>query len=207
MKESPDSDSQGRSNFVDGGSSSSLFWRGLRYALGGASFVMRVGREIDTEIGKTLTRGGYGTRAKSQALSLIGSGGILVCALAPIMNVPVVGAVNYFNVNSEVAWSVGVLLIILGFTSLSVALLEKYAWLYAVGFVAFLIALGTLLACKLYVAKSAGEPSVGFVEYFTQSASKEIAERSSLSFGVLLLIYGAVIVILAAVLRPRIDEL
>jgi hypothetical protein len=86
------------------------------------------------------------------------------------------------------------------------ALIEKYLWLYPIGFSAVLIAIGTLLSWKWYqthVRTAASTAPVGLLDYFTQSASKGIVGRSSLSFGLPLLIYGAVLVMLAALLRPR----
>jgi len=163
----------------------------------------RVAKWIDTEMGRILEVGRLRTHSKSQALSLIGSGAIIVCSFAPVVNAPVVGAVTYFNANSDLARSGGILLVILGLVSLSVALIERYVWLYLVGFCALSISFSTLLSWKWYLARPGDTPSAGLFDYFTQSASKEIAGRSSLSFGFLLLIYGAVLVMLAALLRPR----
>ncbi len=172
----------------------------------GAAKLWYAGRRIDGEMGRILAARSLKTDGKCQALSLIGSGAILISAFAPILNVPVVGAVTYFNGNSEFALVIGVLLVILGIGSLVFALIEKYAWLYAVGFCALSIALGTLVTWKWYVARATSAPSAaasGVFDYFTRSASKGLVERSSLSFGFPLLIYGAVLVILTALMRPR----
>jgi hypothetical protein len=172
----------------------------------GAAKLCYAGRRIDDEMGRILEARSLKTEGKCQALSLIGSGAILISAFAPILNVPVVGAVTYFNGNSEFALVIGVLLVILGIGSLVFALIEKYAWLYAVGFCALSIALGTLVSWKWYVARATSASSAapsGVIDYFTRSASKGLVERSSLSFGFPLLIYGAVLVILTALMRPR----
>ena len=146
------------------------------------------------------------TEGKSQALSLIGSGAILISAFSPISNVPVVGAVTYFNGNSEFALAIGLLLVSLGIGSLGFALIEKYVWLYPIGFCALLIAIGTLLSWKWNLARAASAPSApasGVFDYFSRSASKGLIEHSSLSFGIVLLIYRAVLLTLAALIRPR----
>ena len=78
--------------------------------------------------------------------------------------------------------------------------------LYATGLCALLIAIGTLISLKWYLAhatKASSTPAAGVFDYLTQSASRGLAGRASLSFGFPLLIYGVVLVILAAVLRPR----
>jgi hypothetical protein len=69
-----------------------------------------------------------------------------------------------------------------------------------------LIAIGTLVSGKWYLAHANNSPSAratGLLDYFTQTASKGLVGRSSLSFGLPLLIYGAVLVMLAALVRPR----
>ena len=178
----------------------------LRGFARGASLLYRAGKRIDDGMGRILEARSLKTERRSYALSLIGSGAILISAFAPILNVPVVGAVTYFNGNSQFALVIGVLLIVLGIASLIFALIEKYAWLYPIGFCALLIAIGTLVSWKWYLARAASAPSApasGLLDYFTQSASKGLVGRSSLSFGFPLLIYGAVLVMLAALVRPR----
>jgi hypothetical protein len=178
----------------------------LRGLMRGAFFLGRGGIRLDDAMGKYLEAQHLKTEAKSRALALIGSGGILIAAFAPILNVPVVGAVTYFNGDSQLAVMGGLLLVILGIAALMFALVEKYLWLYPIGFSTVLIAIGTLLSWKWYqthVRTASNAPPVGLLDYFTQSASKGIVGRSSLSFGLPLLIYGAVLVILAALLRPR----
>jgi hypothetical protein len=69
----------------------------------GASFLCRAGKKIDDQMGRIVEARSLKTEGKSQALSLIGSGAILISAFAPISNVPIVGAVTYFNGNSEVS--------------------------------------------------------------------------------------------------------
>jgi len=157
-------------------------------------------------MGRILKAQNLRTEGRSQGLSLIGSGAILVCSFAPVVNVPVVGAVTYFNANSELARAMGVLLVVLGIASLSFALLERYVWLYPIGFCALSIAIGTLVTYQWYLAQAVSAQSSGLFDYFTQSASKGLAGRSSLSFGFPLLIYGAVLVMLAALMRPRMAE-
>ena len=157
-------------------------------------------------MGRILEARNLRTEGRSQSLSLIGSGAILLAAFAPLMNVPVIGAVTYFNGDSQFAIATGVLLVALGLASLTFALIEKYSWLYLPGFCSLLIALGTLISWKIYLARandSASAPPTGLLDYFTRSASKGIIGRSSLSFGLPLLIYGAVLLMLAALVRPR----
>lgn len=178
----------------------------VRGFMRGAFFLGRVGSSLDDAMGKYLEEQHLRREGKSRALSLIGSGAILIAAFAPILNVPVVGAVTYFNGDSELAVVGGVLLVALGMAALMFALVEKYMWLYPIGFFAVLIASGTLLSWKWYqthVITPPSAPPSGLVDYFTQSASKGIVGHSSLSFGLPLLIYGAVLVMLAALLRPR----
>jgi hypothetical protein len=173
----------------------------------GASLIYRAAKDIDAAMGRMLEAQNLRTEGRSQGLSLIGSGAILVCSFAPVVNVPVIGAVTYFSANSEFARVAGVLLVIIGIASLGLALLEMYVWLYPIGLCALSIAIGTLASYKWYVAQVAGTQSSGLFDYFTQSASKGLTGRSSLSFGFPLLIYGAVLVMLAALMRPRVAEL
>jgi hypothetical protein len=173
----------------------------------GASLVHRAAKNIDAAMGKMLEAQNLRTEGRSQGLSLIGSGAILVCSFAPIVNVPVIGAVTYFSANNEFARVAGVLLVIMGIASLSLALLERYVWLYPIGFCALSIAIGTLVSYKWYLAQVANTQSSGLFDYFTRSASKGLTERSGLSFGFPLLIYGAVLVMLAALMRPRVAAL
>ena len=98
----------------------------LRGCARGAAFLFRSGRSIDDAMGRILEARNLRTQGRSQALSLIGSGAILIAAFAPLMNVPVVGAVTYFNGDSPFAIATGVLLIVLGIASLTFALIEKY---------------------------------------------------------------------------------
>jgi hypothetical protein len=169
----------------------------------GASLVYRAAKHIDAAMGRALEAQNLRTEGRSQGLSLIGSGAILICSFAPVVNVPVIGAVTYFSANNEFARVAGVLLVIIGIASLSLALLERYLWLYPIGLCALSIAIGTLVSYKWYLAQIASTQSSGLFDYFTQSASKGLTGRSSLSFGFPLLIYGAVLVIIAALMRPR----
>ena len=179
----------------------------LRDLMRGALFLRRGGSRLDDAMGKYLEAQHLRTEAKSRALALIGSGGILIAAFSPILNVPVVGALTYFNGDSALAVAGGALLIALGIAALIFALIEKYVWLYPIGLAAILIAIGTLMSWKWYqthVRTAPSAPPVGLLDYFTQSASKGIIGRSSLSFGLPLLIYGATLMMLAALLRPRV---
>src|SRR5271154_3572637 len=172
----------------------------------GISLLCSAGKKIDDRIGRVVEERSLRTEGKSQALSLIGSGAILISAFSPVGNVPIVGAVTYFNGNSELALVVGLLLVSLGIGSLSFALIEEYAWLYPIGFCALLIAIGTLVSWKWNLARVSSAPSApasGVFDYFTRSASKGLVERSSLSYGIALLTYGAILVMLAALVRPR----
>jgi hypothetical protein len=178
----------------------------LRGCARAGAFLLRFAGSIDAAMGRMLTDRDLKTQSKSQSLSLIGSGAILIAAFAPLMNVPVVGAVTYFNGDSQIAIATGVAILVLGIASLIIALIEKYSWLYAVGFSSMLIAIGTIVSWKVYLARANNSPSPptnGLLDYFTQSASKGLVGHSSLSFGLPLLIYGAVLVMLAALLRPR----
>lgn len=178
----------------------------VRGLMRGAGFLGRTGNSLDEAMGRFLDARHLKTAGKSQALALIGSGAILIAAFAPILNVPVVGAVTYFNGDSQLALLTGVVLVAFGIASLLLALVEKYLWLYPIGFSAVLIAIGTLLSWKWYqthVGTAPSAPPSGLLDYFTQSASKGIVGRSSMSFGLPLLIYGAVLVVLAALVRPR----
>ena len=177
---------------------SSLLTSILRGVAHGVSFLYRAATKIDVEMASILAARSLRTEGRSQGLSLIGSGAILVCSFAPVVNVPVVGAVTYFSANSEFARIIGVLLVALGIASLSLALIERYVWLYPIGLCALSIAIGTLVSCRWYLARAVTAPSSGLFDYFTQSASKGLVEHSSISFGFPLLIYGAVLVILAA---------
>jgi len=180
----------------------------LRGCVRGGAFIFRLALSLDAAMGKTLAARGLKTQSKTQALSLIGSGAILIAAFAPLMNVPVVGAVTYFNGDSQIAIVTGVAIIVLGIASLIFALIENYWWLYPTGLSAMLIAIGTVVGWKWYLARASNSPSRpanGLLDYFTQSASKGLVGHSSLSFGLPLLIYGAVLVMIAALLRPRED--
>ena len=169
----------------------------------GAAFLYHVAKKIDSEMGRILEARHLQNERRSDALSLVGSGAILISAFAPILNVPVVGAVSYFNGNSDFAIAIGILLIVLGTASLILGLIEKYSWLYAIGLCALLIAIGTFASWRWYLARAGSAPSAGLLDYFTQSASKGLVGWSNLSFGFPLLIYGAVLVTLAALMRPR----
>jgi hypothetical protein len=208
MKQTPVPEFSTRGNMSTSSSSNAaaLLISTLRGCARGAGFLFRSGRSIDEAMGRILEARNLRTQGRSQALSLIGSGAILITAFAPLMNVPVVGAVTYFNCDSPFAIATGVLLIVLGMASLTFALIEKYSWLYPLGFCSMLIAIGTLVSGKWYLAHANNSPSAratGLLDYFTQTASKGLVGRSSLSFGLPLLIYGAVLVMLAALVRPR----
>jgi hypothetical protein len=208
MEQTPERDSRGQSG-TPGASVSgaiSVLASAVRGIANGISLLYSAGKNIDGRIGKVVQERGLRTEGKSQTLSLIGSGAILISAFAPISNVPIVGAVTYFSGNSEFAVVIGLLLVSLGIGSLSFALIEKYTWLYPLGFCALLIAVGTLVSWKWNLARSSSSPSApasGVFDYFTRSASKGLVEHSSLSFGIALLTYGAVLVVLAALIRPR----
>src|ERR1039458_8309011 len=136
----------------------------LRGCARGAGFLFRSGRSVDEAMGRILEARNLRTQGRSQALSLIGSGAILIAAFAPLMNVPVIGAVTYFNGDSQFAIATGVLLIVLGMASLTFALIEKYSWLYPLGFCSMLIAIGTLVSWKWYLPQannSASAPATG----------------------------------------------
>ena len=90
-----------------------------------AFFLGRVGSSLDDAMGKYLEARHLRREGKSRALSLIGSGAILIAAFAPILNVPVIGAVTYFNGDSELAVVGGVLLV--ATPSTSVFLLRSLA--------------------------------------------------------------------------------
>lgn len=202
----PEFSTRGNKSTTSSSDAAALLISTLRGCARGVAFLFRSGSSIDDAMGRIIEARNLRTQGRSQALSLIGSGAILIAAFAPLMNVPVVGAVTYFNGNSQFAIATGVLTIILGIASLTFALIEKYSWLYAVGFCSMLIAIGTLVSWKLYLAhasNSPGAPATGLLDYFTQSASKGLVGRSSLSFGLPLLIYGGVLVMLAALVRPR----
>jgi hypothetical protein len=208
MEPMPDPESRARGETPTASSSDAvaLLVSALRGCARGGAFLFRFAGSIDAAMGRTLVERDLRTQSKSQALSLIGSGAILIAAFAPLMNVPVVGAVTYFNGDSQIAIATGLAIIILGIASLTIALIEKYSWLYAVGFSSMLIAIGTVVSWRWYLARASNSPSPpanGLLDYFTQSASKGLVGHSSLSFGLPLLIYGAGLVMLAALLRPR----
>jgi hypothetical protein len=208
MEQTPDPELPAPANAQANSSSdgAALLASTLRGCARAAAFVFRAGVSLDAAVGRSLEARNLRTQGRSQALSLIGSGAILIAAFAPIVNVPVVGAVTFFNGESHFAIAIGMLVVVLGIVSLAVALIEKYSWLYAPGFCSMLIAIGTIISWKAYLARANSSPSppaAGLLDYFTQSASKGLVGRSSLSFGLPLLIYGAVLLILAALLRPR----
>jgi hypothetical protein len=202
----PEPPTRGESPTTSRSDAAALLSSSLRGCAGVAAFLFRSAGSIDAAMGRILEARNLRTEGRSQGLSLIGSGAILLAAFAPLMNVPVIGAVTYFNGDSQFAIATGVLLVALGLASLTFALIEKYSWLYLPGFCSLLIALGTLISWKIYLARandSASAPPTGLLDYFTRSASKGIIGRSSLSFGLPLLIYGAVLLMLAALVRPR----
>jgi hypothetical protein len=202
----PESPAQRETPAASSSDAVALFVATLRACASAGAFLFRLAGSIDAAMGKTIGARALETQSKSQSLSLIGSGAILISAFAPLMNVPVVGAVTYFNGNSQIAIAAGLVIVVLGIASLTIALIEKYSWLYAVGSCSMVIAIGTIVSWRWYLAgasKSPSAPPTGLLDYFTQSASKGLVGHSSLSFGLPVLIYGAVLVTLAALLRPR----
>jgi hypothetical protein len=202
----PESSARGETPAPSGSDAAAWLASAIRGCARGGAGLLHFAASVDSAMGRMLVARDLRTHSKSQSLSLIGSGAILIAAFAPLMNVPVVGAVTYFNGDSQIAIATGLAIIVLGVASLICALIEKYSWLYGIGFSSMLIALGTIVSWKWYLARASNSPSPpanGILDYFTQSASKGLAGHSSLSFGLPLLIYGAVLVMLAALLRPR----
>ena len=164
----PEFSARGDMSTTSSSDAASLLISTLRGCVRGAAFLFRSGRSIDDAMGKFLAARNLRTQGRSQALSLIGSGAILIAAFAPLMNVPVIGAVTYFNGDSQFAIATGVLLIVLGMASLTFALIEKYSWLYPLGFCSMLIAIGTLVSWKWYLPQannSASAPATGLFDW------------------------------------------
>src|ERR1700683_1042344 len=152
MAQMPDPESPARGEMPTASNSDAAAW--LAWALRGcarsAVFLFRLAGSVDAAMGETLQARVLKTQSKSQSLSLIGSGGILIAAFAPFLNVPVVGAVTYFNGDSKRAVMGGLLCVVLGIAARMFALVEKYLWLYPIGFSTVLIAIGPLLSWKWY---------------------------------------------------------
>lgn len=137
---------------------------------------------------------------KKQTLGLIGSAMLFVGVFTPLVNLPIVGSMNYF-MNGE---GDGNIVLILAVISFLLVLTKKYEGLWLTGFASLGVMLFTFFNFQSIMtnaktemqAQLAGNPFAGIGDLVMQSVQ--------LQWGWAILIIGAILVICAAAIKEEV---
>lgn len=137
--------------------------------------------------------------SKKQMLGLIGSIVLIIGVFTPIVSLPIVGSMNYFN-NGQ---GDGTIVLGLAIVSLIVVLFKKYKALWLTGFASLGMLLYTFMNFQGRMAEARsemqaqleGNPFAGIGEMALQSVQ--------IQWGWVVLVIGAVLLLVAAGLREK----
>lgn len=132
-----------------------------------------------------------------KVIGLIGSAILFIGIFAPIMSVPIVGNINYFQ-NGE---GDGVIILILAIISLILVLGEKYRGLWFTG----IVALGVMLFTFVHFQSTMSQAKADIDSKLTDNPFRGLADMAvhsvQLQWGWALLIVGAVLLIASAAMK------
>jgi hypothetical protein len=132
-------------------------------------------------------------------LGLSGSLLLFLGVFVPIVSLPIIGSVNYFN-NGR---GDGVIILLLVLISIPLALLKRFHWLWTTGLASMALICYTLITLQSRIAEMTanlhgqleGNPFRGLAEGFVQGVQMQ--------WGWAILILGSALIIASAALRPR----
>jgi len=136
---------------------------------------------------------------KKQLLGIIGSTVLFVGVFTPLVSLPIVGNMNYFQ-NGQ---GDGAFVLILAVISLVLALTKRYRWLWATGLLSLALMAYTFVTVQTRLSEAQakmkseleGNPFAGIADVAMQSVQ--------LQWGWAVLVVGAALIIAAAAVREE----
>ncbi|OGM59103.1 hypothetical protein A3A75_05595 [Candidatus Woesebacteria bacterium RIFCSPLOWO2_01_FULL_39_10] len=139
---------------------------------------------------------------KKQLLGLIGSLVLIIGVFTPIVSLPFVGSMNYFNNGN----GDGTIVLILAIASLVVVFLKKYKFLWITGLASLGMMLFTFINFQGKMASVKSEMQSG-LEGNPFAGLGELALQSvQLQWGWIILVIGAVLLIVSAAIKEDTEK-
>jgi len=138
-----------------------------------------------------------------QIIGIIGSLLLILGVFIPLVKIPLVGGISFYD-NSRLE---AIIVIIIAVISVFLVVAKRYILLWVSGFalLAVVSVRGIQVIKKLYSARSTAEKILG--EKLTAKITKKLThvaiEHVDISWGLVFLIVGAVLIILCAILATR----
>lgn len=134
-----------------------------------------------------------------QLLGLIGSVVLFIGVFAPIVSVPIMGNMNYFQ-NGQ---GDGTIILVLAAASLVLVLAEKYKILWFTGSASLAVMLLTLVDFQARISQLKENMELELVDNPYRGLADMAISSIQLQWGWALLVVGAVLVIISAALKNK----
>lgn len=138
---------------------------------------------------------------KGQITGLIGSIILLIGVFTPIVSLPIVGSINYFNNGS----GDGVIVLVLAIVSLVVIFLKKYRFLWITGLTSLGMMLFTFINFQTKMASVRSEMQAELANNPFAGLGELALQSVQLQWGWIILVIGASLIIVAAALKEDTD--
>ncbi|MGB9596729.1 MAG: hypothetical protein ACPL7B_10655 [Candidatus Poribacteria bacterium] len=138
-----------------------------------------------------------------QIIGIIGSILLILGVFIPLVKIPIVGGISFYD-NSKLE---AIIVIIIAVISIFLVVAKRYILLWFSGFALLAVVLvrGIQVIRKLYSARSTAEKILG--ERLTAKLTKKLTniaiEHVDISWGLIFLIVGAILIILCALLATK----
>ena len=134
-----------------------------------------------------------------QMLGLIGSVVLFIGVFAPIVSVPIMGNINYFQ-NGQ---GDGMIILVLAVISLILVLMEKYKALWFTGSASLAVMLFTLVSFQTKMSQFKAEMELELTDNPFRGLADMAISSVQLQWGWALLVVGAALVIISAALKNK----
>ena len=134
-----------------------------------------------------------------QMLGLIGSVVLFIGVFAPIVSVPIMGNINYFQ-NGQ---GDGMIILVLAAISLILVLMEKYKALWFTGSASLAVMLFTLVNFQTKMSQFKADMELELADNPFRGLADMAISSVQLQWGWALLVVGAVLVIISAALKNK----
>jgi hypothetical protein len=135
--------------------------------------------------------------SRKQILGLAGSVVLFVGVFAPIVSLPIVGSVNYFqNGRGD-----GVIVLILAVISLVLVLLKRYRWLWITGLLSLGMLVFTFINFRMRMSQMTADMETKLANNPFKGIASTAMQSVQIQWGWALLIVGAGLLIAAAAVK------
>ena len=135
----------------------------------------------------------------SMVLGLMGAFIMIVGIFAPVVSVPILGEVNYFNHGK----GDGVIIAILGIVSIVLVLIRQYVWLAASGGVSLLVLGYTAISMNKYVDSLKTEVSISKTHEAFQGVANSLIDQVTFEWGFALLFVASLMLFISAFFKGQ----